>query len=1060
MGKFYYKIFFFFLFVLCLTVSTYSQDKKIDSLYNLYNNASEVEKIDLIHEIHSLTYSNEPQKALNLINEGINIAKSTKNTSKLVRLFQDKTISLLTISQYDSALIYVEEALSIAKNLNDKRGEASCISLLGTVYWYKTDFSKVISYYSKSLEMFIELGDEDRIYNSYSNLGTVYYSIGDYQKSTDYYMKAFDLIDTILYPSDAAICLNDVGLIYQECGERQKALSFFLRALELNKTANNKRSLAANLNNIGSVFLDEENYKKALNYYRQGLYVDSEIGNEFGIAFSYISLCVVYEKLDLSDSSFYYLDEAEKIFEKLENEQGLSQVFMNRGIVFSSIGNYKKSTDEYLKAIDLAEKLNDDVVLSKSFFGVGASYFELGKYEKSVEFLLKSAEIAEKQKYSLLLLDIYEYTANAYSKIKNKDEEIFYLRKYLTLRDSVFSLEKEKIASELLTKYEVEKTEASLELLKKEKIINKSKLLQQRILIILILVFLILISLVTILLYKRNIQKKRTNEILESHNLEIEEKQHEIEQQNIKLGEQAKELQELDGLKSRFFANISHEFRTPLSLIIGQVEKMLSMNNDGKTQQQLNLILRNAKKLLELINQLIDLSRIDKGAIKIKMSYGNITNEIRFITELFSSYAQEQNIELIFIAEEKEINGYFDKEKLDKIMNNLISNAIKNTEKGNINISISRVKEDEIEIKVKDTGYGIKKEDLTYIFDRFFMVENKKTMQISSGIGLAFTKEMVDLLKGKITVESKEGQGSLFCVTLPISLANYNQNEFELVENIDKKTEINYLEVLKNKDEENSKVANHKSSETILIVEDHSELREFISLNLSEKFNVIEASNGEEGVEMAIKTLPDLIVTDITMPKIDGIELTKTLKNNTDTSHIPIIILTAKVSHESKIEGLQTKADDYLSKPFNFEELFVRINNLLEIRRKLREKYMRSIEVNPSEITCNSIEEQFLEKLLKVVEENMSNTDFSVEMLCEIVGMSRSNIHKKLKSLLNQSATEFINTIRIKRAAQLLMQNAETISEIAYEVGFNSLSYFNKIFRKHFGITPTEMQNK
>ena len=230
---------------------------------------------------------------------------------------------------------------------------------------------------------------------------------------------------------------------------------------------------------------------------------------------------------------------------------------------------------------------------------------------------------------------------------------------------------------------------------------------------------------------------------------------------------------------------------------------------------------------------------------------------------------------------------------------------------------------------------------------------------------------------------------------------------------------------------------------------------------MSDCYHIIEASNGKEGIEKALKNLPDIIITDIMMPEVDGIELTKTLKFNENTSHIPIVMLTAKSSSESRIEGLETEADDYLTKPFNIKELQTRINNLVKIRKKLQEKYHRSISVNPSEITTTSVDEQFISKLLKIVEENMVNTDFSVEILCDLAGMSRANIHKKLKSLLNQSATEFINSIRLKRAAQLIKQNAGNISEIAYDVGFNNLSYFSRAFKNHFKITPREMmENK
>lgn len=1046
-----------FILTFFLNAALFCQSYKIDSLYSELKKTEEnLEKIDILHEIHTLQFSNEPEKSLETIEKAINLAKTSKNEEKLARLYQDKGISMVYLVEYDSALFYINLGLKIAEKHKNDYDIASCKNLLGTVYWYTNDFDKTIKYYKEALVYFKENNDTTRIYNCYSNLGTVYYSLGEYKNSTQYYELAFLLIDSVAFPTDAATCLNDMGVIYQEWGDRKKALNYFLRAIELNKKAENKRAIAANLNNIGTIFLEEDKYKKALGYYWEGYYADEEIGNQFGMAFSYISIGTVYEQQFMGDSALFFYQNAEQIFKQIDNIQGVAVVDMHRGNVYLNDKDFKKSLNFFQKSVDIAKEMNDLSTYSKSLFGLGASNAGLGNYEDAVIYLEEVVEIAKSNNFVFLLLDTYEYLANSYSELKNLENEIFYLREYSKVRDSIFSLEKEKIASELLVKYEIDKTEAELEILNKEKLINKTKLSRQRILIFSILLILFFAIITTFSIYKRYLQKKRTNELLAIHNEEIKSQQNEIESQNTQLAEQAKVLQELDDLKSRFFANISHEFRTPLSLIIGPIETIINENKDKNTQVQLKIVLRNAQKLLNLINQLLDLAKIDQGALKPKFTQGNISKEIGFNTELFSLYATENNLTLEFEFEE-DVFGYYDNEKLEKILNNLISNAIKNTEKGKIKVSVCCQNEKEFVLKVSDTGSGIAQEDLKFIFDRFYMIENSTKKTLGSGIGLSFTKELVELLKGKIHVESELGKGTVFTVILPKTLKNFKSHEYELVEKLELKPKIEQRNIENYKKETKVDVLDNKSDEKVLVVEDHEELRDFISINLSKNYTVLSAENGKVGIEIAKKELPDLIITDVAMPKVDGIELAKTLKNYSETSHIPIIILTAKTSQESKLEGLKANADDYLSKPFNLEELKIRISNLLEIRKLLREKFMRSIEVNPSEVTSNSLDEQFLENLLKVIEENMSDTDFTVEKMCEIAGMSRSNVHKKLKSLVNQSATEFINSIRIKRAAQLLKQNAGYISEIAYEVGFNSLSYFNKIFKKHFDKTPTEM---
>jgi len=548
------------------------------------------------------------------------------------------------------------------------------------------------------------------------------------------------------------------------------------------------------------------------------------------------------------------------------------------------------------------------------------------------------------------------------------------------------------------------------------------------------------------------------NERLELRNKEVTAQNEQINLQKIKLEEQAKKLHELDEIKSRFFTNISHEFRTPLTLIIGPLEQLLVSVNDSKVLQSLKLMLRNAKNLLELINQLLEISKIEKGNVKLRFQKGNISDELKYIFEMFSSFASEKNIKLTFTHDHFDYTGYIDKEKFNKIIINLLSNAFKHTQKGSINAELAKSENQGfVKVKIMDSGIGIHKEKLPFIFDRFYQADNNETEGTAgTGIGLSYIKELIHLYKGSISAESVVGKGSTFVVEIPVVLDFYSEDEYELVATEKPEQADIHIESegdgFENKDEKAA-----VKHETILIVEDHADLRRFLAENLSDTYRIFEAKNGEEGIQKAMSELPDMVITDIMMPKVNGIELTKTLKTTEATSHIPIVMLTAKGSLESKIEGLECEADDYLTKPFNIEELKVRIKNIIKTRKKLQEKYNKSIVVNPSEITTTSVDEKFLSKLLKTVEDNMADSDFSVEMLCELVGMSRANIHKKLKHLVNQSATEFINSIRLKRAAQLIKQNAGNISEIAYDVGFNNLSYFSRAFKNHFGITPTEM---
>ena len=547
--------------------------------------------------------------------------------------------------------------------------------------------------------------------------------------------------------------------------------------------------------------------------------------------------------------------------------------------------------------------------------------------------------------------------------------------------------------------------------------------------------------------------------MLSNKNREIEEKQEKIEAQNEKLEVQAEKLRELDEIKSRLFTNISHEFRTPLTLIVGPTEQLIQQTSDSKIKSTLQLILRNAKNLLGLINQLLDISRIEKGVVKMNLAKGDLRKELSLICEMFSVQANSIDLALEFSAEDSDFYVYYDKEKIERILFNLISNAVKNTEKGKIQVKLTPGENpDYVKVFVSDTGKGIEKDKIPFIFDRFYMA-NDESAKVGSGIGLAFTRELIKVYKGNINVESAVGEGTTFTLEIPINTNLFGIGEYNIIDikeqvTADIQSEIGNTEASVGDEHVSESKSN---AQTILLVEDHEELRKFVGSNLSDSYNLLEAENGRIGIELALAKFPDLIITDVMMPEVDGIELAKTLKANENTSHIPIIMLTAKASEQSKIEGLETQVDDYLTKPFSIRELALRIRNILAIRQKLREKYIRSITVSPSEITTNSVDEQFVSRILKVVEDNMADPEFSVETLCDLAGVSRATLHKKLKSLLDQSATEFINTIRVKRAAQLIKQKAGNISEIAYDVGFNNLSYFTKVFKKYIGVAPSEM---
>lgn len=555
---------------------------------------------------------------------------------------------------------------------------------------------------------------------------------------------------------------------------------------------------------------------------------------------------------------------------------------------------------------------------------------------------------------------------------------------------------------------------------------------------------------------------------------------------------ETEKLKEVDHLKSLFFANISHEFRTPLTLIIDPLRELISDKFKGNLKHQYSVMLRNSQRLLRLINQILDLSKLESGGMKLQTRRGDVVPFLRGIVNSFASIAETREIDLQFNSSPEEVQLYFDKDKLEKVMINLLSNAFKFTpDRGSICVTTSVFDGDPqleliqsksdvspiyqegdnlnsyIEIKISDRGLGIDENNLPHIFDRFYQVENSNANEKEgSGIGLALVKELVELHHGEITANSCKNEGTEFIIRLPRGKQHLKVDEI-LDESFEKEdtpdfstgipeTMITNVEVIKQGSVGQTKLKDKKQRTRILVVDDNFDVRLYIRQHLEPVYAVDEASNGVEGVESARKIIPDLIISDVMMPELDGYGLCQNLKKDVRTSHIPIVLLTAKAEDRDKIKGLETGADDYLIKPFNSKELFVRVKNLIDLRKKLQEKYHREFLQEPTTITVESMDNDFLQKACNLVEQHISDYEFTVEAFSNDMAMSRVNLHRKIKALTNQSVSQFVRAIRLKRAAQLLRQHSGTITEIAFQAGFSDSSYFTKCFKEQFGRLPKD----
>jgi len=503
--------------------------------------------------------------------------------------------------------------------------------------------------------------------------------------------------------------------------------------------------------------------------------------------------------------------------------------------------------------------------------------------------------------------------------------------------------------------------------------------------------------------------------------------------------------EKLNQMKFSFFTNVSHEFRTPLTLILTPLESVLKEIKETALEPRIRLIYRHARDLQHLVNQLLDFRRLEISGEKLNLTFGDMVEFVHQFEDLFGKLAEEKKIGFSFIADPSEIYMYFDNDKLYKIINNLLSNSFKFTPQGGkITVQLSHLTADQdpgfIEIQVVDSGSGISENDLPNVFNRFYQSPGT---QGGSGIGLHLVKEYVKLHSGEITVESKPNLRTVFTVSIPDNLAP---------EKSEPEARITLPEAVSGE----KTVTEASVKQQLLVVEDNEDLRGFLVAELSRKYEVFEAADGLAGLEMAQSMTPDLIVSDVMMPKMDGLELCKRIKSDLHTSHIPVILLTARSSEEHKLSGYQSGADEYLSKPFNLDILLLRIEKLIEQQNRRKEKFSQKIEVNPKEITITSLDEQLIQKALDCIEKNMDNPEYSVQQFSLDMGMDRTVLYKKLQSITGLAPSDFMRSIRLKRAAQFLVQGQYPVAEVAEKVGFNTPKYFTKYFKEAFGVTPSQ----
>ena len=853
-----------------------------------------------------------------------------------------------------------------------------------------------------------------------NSLGDDFRNKSLFKNALNIHFKALQLAEEINDTIGIISALNNIGTDLRRTSSNVEATEYHYRALELSGfNSKNLKSKAIAMNGLGNVFLELQKPEDAASYFEKSLAIEKELKSNLGQAINYANFGDVMKmKNDLSTALEYY--------NKSLQQNNIIQSNLGVAICKNAIGSVyllQKKTSKGLKLIreavnslqnseDAFHKLEIQISLCKSLIKLNQ---------------LKEAEILLNEIFNTLKSansyssnqTVYELKTLLSKKQQNFKTALVAKEIAIAYRDSTLALNNEVKILELENRYKTKQALQQIKFLIKEKeLVETTNKNQQR---IFLLLFLFMSSIIgfTYYLYQN---RKRVN----------------------------KELKKVNEMKSRFFGNVSHEFRTPLTLIKGPLEKMMEGKLPKHQKKDVEMMYKNANRLLHLVNQILNLSKIDAGKFNIKAKNANLSNEIKGIAQSFEFVAASKKFNYRAIIEESG-NVWFDEEIVEMVITNLLSNAFKFTPK-NGSITLEGVKtENTYQVSIANSVENITEKDLNVFFDRFYSKSNP-IEQEGTGIGLSLVKELCTLYKAKIGIKKTENQQIKITVSLPILFQNFKP--FEISKNpLIKKNKIKNIDLTALNIEANNS-QNSTDNELLLIVEDNEDMRQYIASIFENKYKILQAKDGAEGIELALENIPDIIISDVMMPKTNGIELCSALKSNLNTNHIPIILLTASNNEETMFKGLNESADDFITKPFTLKVLKSKVNNLINIRKTLANKYRGEIVLKPVNELLKWGNNTFSNTLKKVLEHHITNPNFTVEEFCSIANMSRTQLHRKLKATTGMSSTEFIRVHRLKIASELMKNKNLSISDICYSSGFSNTSYFSKQFKLLFKMSP------
>ncbi|MFK7921807.1 MAG: tetratricopeptide repeat protein [Bacteroidia bacterium] len=1007
--------------------------------------------VDSLNEKAYQRYRENVVEAKEFAFQALRLAKQQELKPQMVDSYVNLSRCYRVESQWDSAYYILHQAIDLGEKIHFEEGLLNAFNNLGICYFLNREYQSAKEMFRLSISKAESIGDRKGKANAINNLFLIAKNEQKYDSAYLFLNQALAVYRVADDSLGIARVFKNKAFLFDAQEKNDSAIFYNFEALKIQENLELTYQQSGIHNQIGILYTEKEQYKDALFHYRKAEELQEETGDIIGLANTYSYIGSTLKAINKYDEALVYFDKSLELARQSEDPLLI-------GSALVGLGNWHRDQTEdinvaksYLKEAVAYLKESESYIITTAFDGLGRVALKQNRLSEAKNWFEKEFNTA--QEFEDLTGQIYgaKNLSDIYEKQGKIALALKYLKQYQLLNDSLVNLESIETINQLNIEYETEKKEKDNLILQNDLTESKLATAEQEALrnqILGIAAIVLLLGLGGFIWYRYR------------QRIRIKEQEMELEQERIRKEQRQKEaekLRELDALKTRFFTNISHEFRTPLTLILGQNEQVQSALDDPALKNRLEMIGRNGHRLLDLVTQVLDVAKIEAGGMELELSRQNAIPFLKHILYSFEYMAEEKEIDLLFESDLREVDTAFDSKKMERVIFNLLSNAMKFTPtRGTIKMSVQQHAKN-LKIEIADSGIGIKSSQVAHIFDRFYQADSSESQaQPGTGIGLSLVKELVELHKGSVLVQSELGKGTSFQISLPIpedltiftaSIATSQLSPAALPS----KT-IADAEAI---------IAENTEAEEILLIEDNPDIRAFVKEQIiSFGYQVHEAADGQAGLEKAKESIPDLIISDIMMPRLDGYGVARGIKEDEKTSHIPLILLTSKASEESKIQGLKLGIDDYLLKPFNSRELEVRIANLIEQRKRLRQRFSTATVIRPNEVSVVPIEQTFIKKVLEIIESNLTNEQFSVEVLSEEIGMSVNNLNRKLKALIDQTAGKLIRSMRLQRAADLLKQKAVSISDVAYDMGFSSPNHFTRSFKNQFGVSPTEYQSQ